>query len=139
MVLAIHQFEGPPRAPSTVTDKNVTIVDITQTVSGLASTEEKRCLDNEFRPHSDFIFGEVRGQSRWVTLEEIEDEYLKQGWEPAERYVLSYVESPSKGWKSTQIWGFQIVNGERRYCRNIVLTKDGERRETRLVYDYQSD
>lgn len=137
IVLEIHQYEGPPRPPSTATDTTVTIIDITQTVSGLASTEEKRCLDNEWRGHSDFIFGEVRGQSRWVTLDEVEDPYLKANWEKADRYVWSFVESVGNGWKGTQVWGFQIVDGERRYARNIVVTKGDKRVETRLVYDYR--
>lgn len=137
-MLVVNQYEGPPNPPSTDTKGMAVHIDIVQTVSGMASSEEKRCLDNEFRGHSDFLFGEVRGQTRWVTLAEIDDAYLAKGWEAADKYVYSYAESPSKGWVAIQVWGFQIIDGERRYARNVTVTKGEERVEFRMVYDYQS-
>lgn len=36
------------------------------------------------------------------------------------------------------MWGFETINGERRYVRHVVLTcpNRGKRVERRLVYDY---
>merc|ERR1712000_717432 len=52
-------------------------IDIEQSASGLTSTHEKRCLDDVFREHSDWLFGTVKGKTKWVTLDEVTDEFLK--------------------------------------------------------------
>lgn len=51
--------------------------------------------------------------------------------------MLSFVENVDSGWTAEQIWGFMDIEGERRYCRNIVIRKKDERVNMRLVYDYQ--
>jgi len=135
--LDVNQYEAPPNPPSTSTDI-VTHIDIEQSASGLSSTHEKRCLDNVFREHKDWLFGEVQGKTRWVTADEVTDEHLKKGWEEGGdgQYLQSYVESKTNGWTAEQIWGFQVVDGKRRYCRNIVVLKGSDRAAVRLVYDY---
>lgn len=126
----------------------VTHIDIDQTLTGgVKGTTEKRTLDGEFREHSDWMFGKVRGRSTWASAADVaaDDAFLAAGWEegeaeragPAgETHVASYVESLDNGWVARQVWGFQIVEGERRYARNIVVTKGDKRVEVRLVYDY---
>jgi hypothetical protein len=147
LTLDIKQYEAPPAPPSTVTEP-VTHIDIIHTATaGLKGTTELRSLDYMFRPHSDWFFGPVQGQSKFIATTDIEDAYLAQGWLESdeekggpngETHVLSHVESTESGWTATQIWGFQIVAGERRYCRNIVIAKGAERVEFRLVYDWIS-
>jgi len=46
------------------------------------------------------------------------------------------VESEANGWAVQQVWGFQEIDGARRYARNIVCTKGNARETIRLVYDY---
>jgi hypothetical protein len=143
--LEIKQYDGPPSPPST-SETPATHVDIEQTLSaGLTGSTEKRCLDTTFREHTDWLFGHVRGQSKWVKPDEIEDEFLKTGWEEGDSeavgpdgasHILSYVESLDREWIATQIWGFQVVEGERRYARNVVVTKGEERVAIRMVYDF---
>ncbi|KHN93857.1 uncharacterized protein MAM_08279 [Metarhizium album ARSEF 1941] len=135
--IGVNQYEAPPKPPNESADIFVHI-DIEQSASGLANTQENRCLDNTYREHSDRLFGHVRGRSTWLAPDEIEDAYLKNGWdaEADGKLIFSHVESLDAGWTATQVWGFQQVNGERRYCRNIVVAKNDERAEFRLVYDY---
>ncbi|KAK2600233.1 hypothetical protein QQS21_005029 [Conoideocrella luteorostrata] len=135
--IAVNQYDGPPKPPNESTE-TFTHVDIDQSASGLTSTQENRCLDNTWREHSDWLFGNVKGRTTWVSLDEVEDTYLKTGWETEGdgKFILSHVESQDSGWTATQLWGFQQVNGERRYCRNIVVAKGDERAEFRLVYKY---
>ncbi|KAL2207223.1 hypothetical protein CC79DRAFT_1333024 [Sarocladium strictum] len=142
ITLDVNQYEAPPNPPNTSTDI-FTHVDIEQTAAGLKSTHERRTLDSEYREHSDWLFGTVKGYSAFVALEEIEDEHLKKGWlkegvEGEKNLIKSYVESQDNGWIATQIWGFQEVGGARRYCRNILVTKGDKRAAVRLVYDYVS-
>ncbi|KLU85318.1 hypothetical protein MAPG_04346 [Magnaporthiopsis poae ATCC 64411] len=71
--------------------------------------------------------------------------YLKRGWIGADQpggddeHVESLAESVDNGWVALQIWGFQLVGGERRYVRNIVVTKGSEKVEMRLVYDWAGE
>ncbi|KKY39915.1 hypothetical protein UCDDA912_g00068 [Diaporthe ampelina] len=125
-----------------VDDAGLTHVDIQQTATGgVKGTAENRTLDDTFREHSDWLFGNVKGRTGWVASREaIADEFLQKGWEPAQaEFVVGYVESLDRGWTATQVWGFQEVNGERRYARNIVVAKGAERVEMRLVYDFYSE
>lgn len=141
ITLDINQYEGPPKPPNTSTE-TFTHIDIEQSASGLSSTTENRCADNTYREHSDWLFGNVKGKTDWTSVASIDDEYLKKGWivasDDAKELIHSHVESLDAGWTADQVWGFQTVDGERRYCRNILIQKDGERVEFRLIYDYSS-
>ena len=141
ITLVVKQYEGPPSPPAEASAPPATHIEIDQIATGgLKGTSEKRCLDSTFREHSDWMFDTVKGRSAWVTPAEVEDAFLLKGWEPGSaEHVLSYVESIGNGWTATQIWGFQVVDGERRYCRNIVVAKGSERVEMRLVYDYLAE
>lgn len=146
VTLHVKQFVGLPKEPNNSKEPTFTNIDIEQTdTGGLKGTSEHRCLDMEWREHSDWLFGNCRGQSNWVSAEEIDDAHLAKDWleGPAEAtgpdgksHILSFVENLDSGWTAKQIWGFQDVNGERRYVRNIVVAKDGERVEFKLIYDF---
>ncbi|KAF7548159.1 hypothetical protein G7046_g8771 [Stylonectria norvegica] len=140
ITLDVTQYQAPPKAPNTSTDL-VTHIDITQSASGLTSTQENRCLDDTFREHTDWLFGAVKGRTVWVRLADVEDAFLKRDWltegEPDE-FVLSHVESQSNGWTATQIWGFQLVGGERKYVRHVLVVKGDKRVESKFVYDFVS-
>ncbi|KAK0748263.1 hypothetical protein B0T21DRAFT_406788 [Apiosordaria backusii] len=124
-----------------------THVEIEQTgTGGMKGSTEKRCLDYNFRDHSDWLFGHVKGQSKWISAAEITDDFLKSGWietdaekggPNGETHLLSHVESYDAGWTATQIWGFkECSDGQRRYARNVVIAKGSERVELQLYYDY---
>lgn len=137
--IVVNQYEAPPKPPNESTDI-VTHIDIEQFATGLSGSVENRCVDDTYRDHSDWLFGNVRGKSYWVSVDDIEDEYLKGGWlaeGEGKNLVLSHVESQDYGWVADQVWGFQEVEGERRYCRNIIITKDDQRAEFRFVYDFE--
>ncbi|ROT35454.1 hypothetical protein SODALDRAFT_328794 [Sodiomyces alkalinus F11] len=145
LTLNVKQYEGPANPPSTSTEPAVHI-DISQTsTGGVKGTTEARCVDTEWRDHSDWLFGNCRAYSAWRSLDEIEDAFLKKGWLVGEAeakapggktFLLSHVENVDYGWTATQIWGFQDVNGERRYARNIIVAKEDKKVEFRLVYDW---
>lgn len=84
----------------------------------------------------------MRGRTQWLTsLAELPvpeaAEFLRSNWEEGtSEWVLSYVESLDADWVAAQTWGFQLVNGERRYARNVVVKKKGEKAEIRMVYDW---
>ncbi|KAH6619558.1 hypothetical protein B0J18DRAFT_248045 [Chaetomium sp. MPI-SDFR-AT-0129] len=146
LTLVVNQFVAPPSPPAEPSATPVTHIVIDQTgTGGMKGTTEKRCLDNVYREHSDWLFGNVRGRTQFLPNEEITDEFLKSGWLEGEEektgpngtsHLISYVENNERGWTATQIWGFKIINGERRYVRNVVIAKGSERIELQLVYDF---
>ncbi|KAF2261832.1 hypothetical protein CC78DRAFT_619026 [Lojkania enalia] len=146
VTLHIKSYQAPPDgSPS---DPPVTHFDISQTLTGgLSGTTEKRNLDWKWRPHSDWLFGDLRGRSRWTTFDELKKEnagkgsleedavFLCEGWMEGAEVVESFVES-EKGWTGWQVWGFVEVGGERRHARRFVVRKGESVERIRLVYDW---
>ncbi|KAK3693573.1 hypothetical protein B0T22DRAFT_43364 [Podospora appendiculata] len=146
LTLDVKQYAGPPSPPAEPSAPEVTHIEIEQTgTGGMKGTTEKRCLDNVFREHSDWLFGSVRGQTKWIATADIDDKFLAEGWlegeaeaggPNGETHVLSHVESLDNGWTATQTWGFQLVDGVRKYARHVVVAKGTQRAELTLVYDH---
>jgi hypothetical protein len=94
-------------------------IDIDQLATGgVKGTTEKRTLDWTFRDHSDWLFGNLRGKSRWTTFKELLEEskgkgveeedikWLTEGWLPetAEGDVVdAFVDNQEKGWTSRSV------------------------------------
>lgn len=135
VTITIKQYEGEPIPPSTGKGP-VTRIDIEQS-AGPSNTRDDRCVDNLVRSYTHWLFGAVEGRSYWAKIADLTDEFLKKGWE-GEDVVVSHMANKADGWEAWQAQGFQVVNGERRHCRNIVIIKGKERAEFRFVYDYAS-
>ena len=112
------------------------------TTGGMSGATELRPTDWEFRDHKDPDFGHVKNKSRWIQVQEIADEFLAEGWiqgegDNDERRVLETLgESCERAWIAHQIWGFGIVQGERRHVRKVVVRRNEELASVRLVYDW---
>ncbi|KAH9984179.1 hypothetical protein BJV77DRAFT_1072342 [Russula vinacea] len=125
-------------------DDGIERIDIDQTLTGIPGTSEHRILDWTLREHEDYLFGAVIGKSRRVKLDEIENEFLRDGWLPdtAESGAInSYVESDTPKsnttWIAEQTWGFENIDDERRYVRHVDFVGPGnEHIQARLVYDF---
>ncbi|KAL8627968.1 hypothetical protein Q9189_006347 [Teloschistes chrysophthalmus] len=120
----------------TSSDDNSTHIDIHQIASpGNISSDENRILDWTYRDHSDKVFGEVKGKSRWAKLKEVDDhEFLKEGYDDLEgEHVQGYVESKSGGWTVDQTWGFETIDGKRYHTRRIICRKGDDWKLARLV------
>jgi len=116
-------------------------IDTNQSLSGITNTTENRTLDWTDRPREDYVFGKVVGKSRRIKLEDVEDEKLKEGWTEdtiAKDIVQSYVVNDEYKWQADQVWGFMIINGERRHARRFKLTTPTQRLDKLLVFDYFS-
>jgi len=88
------------------------------------------------------FFGKVEGETKWVTLEEIEDDFQKKDWLPEMKegkgLIRSWVRSLDRDWEACQIWGFSEVNGVRYFTRRVVCKTPKKTLTARLVYDYIS-
>ena len=133
-------------------------IDITTLVAGLDKTQEDRTLDWALASHTDKIFGKCHHRARLVKLATFAMEgpgsaedaaFLKaeklQDGTTASRFlggelVQCWVESTGGGgWIAEQVWGFEIVNGERRHTRRVVVWNAGKVTRTRYVYDYKGE
>ncbi|KAJ5777850.1 hypothetical protein N7520_001096 [Penicillium odoratum] len=52
-------------------------------------------------------------------------------------WVQSYVMNQDSGWTAEQVWGFELVDGERRYTRRVAVAKGSQYVLGRLVYTFQ--
>ncbi|KAL9102755.1 MAG: hypothetical protein Q9163_002117 [Psora crenata] len=132
---AIHLATVTLTITEYTSDDSLTHIDIAQVATGgISGTTEKRTLDWKWRDHTDSIFGELRGRSRWCKLSEVEDDaWLKTGWiDPEGDFVQSYVESKTNSWTADQVWGFQMINGKRYYTRHVVVRKGDDWKQARL-------
>lgn len=141
----------------TAEDGTSSQIDIDQLVSGgLKGTSEHRTLDWQWRGHSDYLFGTVKGRNRYTTLSVVLEEakgkgvteedtkYLAEGWlkESEEGEVIeTFVENEGNKWTAWQIWGFAEVGGERKFVRRVVVrkTNKNEVQRVRLVYNYAGE
>lgn len=125
-------------------DTGVEHIDIDQTLTGgIPGSQEIRILDWVGRDREDRIFGAVIGKSRRIQLSEINDEFLAKGWEAdvhehgaIESYVESDTKKSGRTWIADQVWGFQIIEGERKYVRLVKFTGNDGDINVRLVYDH---
>ncbi|KAJ5082734.1 hypothetical protein N7532_011777 [Penicillium argentinense] len=53
-------------------------------------------------------------------------------------YMQSFVQNNENGWTAEQIWGFELVDGERRHTRRVAVTKAGKVELARLVYTFEA-
>jgi hypothetical protein len=130
--------------PQFVGEDNLMHIDSEQITTGNIRNLEDRIIDFQWREKDDRIFGKVNGRSRYVQLDEVEDEYLRQGWD--EQFLVQeghqvlqiFVESLGKkpNWTAEQVWGFEVVDGSKRHTRRIIVKKGKEEHKLRLVYDW---
>ena len=124
-----------------VDEEGVRHVDVEQVSTGGIRNEEERPVDWTWREKVDSIWGKLRGRTRFVKLSEVEDAYLKSGWDKGcqDGEVLEgMIESLADTWTAQQIWGFAEVNGERKHVRRVLTSKGKEEHRIRLVYDWKA-
>lgn len=66
----------------------------------------------------------------------IEDEGAEFG-EGEGLFLQSFVDNEASQWTAEQIWGFEVINGERRHTRRVAVAKNGKVEIARLVYSFQ--
>lgn len=110
-------------------------------------------------------------RSRWVTLTDIDDDFLTTGWHDSSgKHVQTWAESVSKGWALNQvsqlpgdvrsftavffspeimsanekiihlqIFGFEVIDGQRYYVTRFIIWKGNDKILAKLVYNHQSN
>ena len=112
------------------------------TAAAIPGTTEQYILDNEWRTNHDPFFGEVKGRSRWISVggaTKLLDS--KTDWESDEGKVIVAEGGHADGkWHAFRIWGFKIIEGEKRYVQSVhVWNGKEEDLKGDMVYDYIKD
>jgi hypothetical protein len=109
-------------------DAGETHLELQNTVSSaLPSTTEKFVLNWEANELYDRFFGNCRDRTRWIAAKELEEQYLKEGWEEGTSEVIQvFTDHLDVDVTTDQAWGFEIVEGIRRHTRRLVVRKGGK-------------
>ncbi|KAK0641437.1 hypothetical protein B0T16DRAFT_358000 [Cercophora newfieldiana] len=117
----------------------VTKINVRQVITpGGFNSEEAYTLDSSIKHSTLPIFGAVSVHSRYVPLAEIEDVDLREklAKDGATLAIQEFAESKGGDWSTVGVWGFEVVNGERRFTRTNTTTGRSDQVVARLVYDY---
>lgn len=120
-----------------VDDSGITHLDIDVKPSMGPAQKESRILDWEQPSEANHpLFGNGKARSKWATLEDLTDEYFKQGWEAGTTEFIVQQNEMESGANTTLVHGFEIIGGERHYVRHVMTKKGKEEAKVKLVYDY---
>lgn len=112
-----------------------------QTVNpGGFDSEGSYPVNGERKDYSLPIFGHVMMQLRYINVADVPDEALRakliEG-NPSNIVIDECAENSFKGWQAKVIWGFEMIEGKRYLTRHVTTTKDEDKVDARMVYDYQ--
>jgi len=152
-VLALQGVNALVRKAATAASIHLTItqpspneIKMAQSVTAgkIPGTTEDYTLDWEWRSNEDSFFGTIEGRSRWVSVDEGqksgivtqgEEEWIEGDSEG--KLVQAEGKKPDGEWQAAHLWGFEMVDGERRHTRRVqVKNTKGEELRVRMVYDY---
>ncbi|KAL4881606.1 hypothetical protein BJY04DRAFT_188434 [Aspergillus karnatakaensis] len=86
-----------------------------------------------------FLRGEINAdgsEAEGFLVDPAGDGYAQGGAKGEGLWLQSYVESLDSSWTAEQIWGFEIVNGERYHTRRVAVANNGEYVLARLIYAF---
>ncbi|KAI6031623.1 hypothetical protein BKA83DRAFT_4203043, partial [Pisolithus microcarpus] len=124
-------------------DSGVEHIDMEQKLSGgISGGSDNHTLDWQERDVNDSVFGLLHVKTHRLSLESIEEEFLKAGWTEdtvtdgvIHTVISNDPEKPDDDytWKSEQAWGFQLVNWRKKACQTRLpyLLKQERRSTTR--------
>ena len=80
----------------------------------------------------------MKRRARWISIDEADAEGA--GWDrECDKGMVMQAEGNKRDgeWGGVHFWGFEEVEGERRYVRRIFMVNNetGERKGVRMVYD----
>lgn len=86
------------------------------------------------------IFGEITMHASYVppggVTPEQTLEYEIESVDDQHAAIVEVVHSDNMGWTATTIWGFEMIDGERRFCKYNTTEKAEEIAKARMVLDY---
>lgn len=138
--LELIMRQQPPAHPETP----ATVININQIVRpGGFDSANSYVLDGDTREDTVPIFGAMSMRAAYANAADVtEDDALGRNVERPisgdERIGIREVaKGVHTGWSTTSLWAFEKVDGERRFCKYCITTKEDQKAQARLVYDYK--
>ena len=105
--------------------------------AGLPGETSSYVLNGEPKEYKHSIYGKVRESIQWRKLEELDSDYLRQGFESGTtEVILSTMEHLENGTTTDIAYGFEVIDGVRYHTRRIFGKKGDEAILNRVVYDW---
>ncbi|KAL8912486.1 MAG: hypothetical protein Q9171_002499 [Xanthocarpia ochracea] len=116
----------------------------TATGASIPAVTEDWILDWKWREGQDPLFGEMKGRARWIEIDKAGIGVEEAGWDrECDGGLLMQAEGNKRDdeWGGMHFWGFEVVEGERRYVRRIFMAnnKTGENMSVRMVYNFDGE
>lgn len=112
----------------------------TLTITKLSSQahDELQPLDFTYSERKNPLLGTIRSRAEPMEVSEIQQEYLREGWcEPSVMWAEEMNEK--EGLEGINVWGFMMVEGERRVTRKTsIKSKKGDIDTGRVVHDFKT-
>ncbi|SPO07541.1 uncharacterized protein DNG_10235 [Cephalotrichum gorgonifer] len=140
--VSLHMTQTQSAPEDNPDGEKVVSIRVKQVVTpGGFSSEESYILDFQSRDSTVPIFGALSARSKYLPIDEIPDEEVRRRLEGggANVVVQEFAHSKAGDWVTEGIWGFEDVNGERRFTRTNVTSKGDSRVVSRLVYDRKEE
>lgn len=103
-------------------------------------TRNEYVIDGAKRTDTVPIFGEITMHASYVgpggvtreqtlahDIESVDDQHAA---------ILEVVDSENMGWTATTVWAFEVIDGERRFCKYNTTVKGEQTATARMVLDY---
>lgn len=146
MVISVKQYSTPTSASkdgAVPSQDPIVHIDIETSLSGLKGTREERAMDGSYQQHEDWLFGKVKARSEFIDTTALQGSvknevgvYSTEGWIDESEYIASYVERLDGAWTASQIWGFAMIDGQRRHVRKIKVAAGDKNAAITFVYDF---
>ncbi|KAL8849139.1 MAG: hypothetical protein Q9221_005862 [Calogaya cf. arnoldii] len=127
----------------TISQPSYNEIHLQQTATGasIPAVTEDWILDWTGRDGHDPLFGEMKGRARWIGIDEadVDGEWDRECDEGMLMQAEGNKRDDERG--GTHYWGFETVDGERRYVRRIFMVNNqtGKKLGVRMVYDYDGE
>ncbi|KAJ6133741.1 hypothetical protein N7523_000063 [Penicillium sp. IBT 18751x] len=142
VTLHVHEYRDPEIS-------TVYHIDTKQvTTGGIEGNTEQLTLDWKEREHIDNMFGLLNIRSRFIQGETLMNGSPSTGFvagndgaevgEGGGLLMQSFAKNSKAEWTAEQVWGFEVVNGERRHTHRVVVAKNGKVEMARLVYNFKT-
>lgn len=103
---------------------------------GIPGVTDTYVTDFEPKEYYDTIFGNVRDRARWIRTNELHDAFQREAWAEETEVLELFTDHLDVGATTSQVCGFEVIEGERRYTRRLVVSKGDDVLRVRLVFDY---
>ena len=130
--------------------EGITHIDVALSISGgFGGNNENRIIDNKQHTVETEMLGTLLERCRWANLDEIEDEWLKEGWvytddelknggggPNGELHIESHGSNASGAFSTVGLWGFVEIDGARYHCRKAIARRGKETCRVTGIYGY---